>query len=470
MTQNKGDATIFLDAAEPDTSTIRWIYALVAPFPTVTDNVTRNELKAAWNGSSSGPFGGLPLLMDESTLAALTAEWGGPGSGAVSVIPSEQLLDTAWNEIPSWAVIPFEDIEPRWKVLAVDEQSPIRKNFDINAYPLVANFDLTSDLPISKVNLPATNRDPSKLTTLILTGVTALVRATAATMDARGITFPGMDIREMLLEADITHINNEVPFYGGCPDPDPEQTDLVFCSAPRYIQLLTDIGTDVVELSGDHFANYGKGAMIETLEIYKENNIPYYGGGANIEEGKKPLLMEVNGNKLMFIGCNIKSVYATATETNPGSVPCDLPYMTEQISLYRDQGYLPIATFQYHEYDSPVARPEQQVDFRMMAEAGAVIVSGSQAHIPQVMEFHNGAFIHYGLGNLFFDQMQAVGGSKTKRREFIDRHVFYNNRYLGVELITTYLEDFSRPRYMTREERADFLFNYFDLSGWAPAP
>jgi poly-gamma-glutamate synthesis protein (capsule biosynthesis protein) len=274
----------------------------------------------------------------------------------------------------------------------------------------------------------------------------------------------------MLLEADITHINNEVPFYGGCPDPDPEQTDLVFCSAPRYIQLLTDIGTDVVELSGDHFANYGKGAMMETLEIYKEYNIPYYGGGANLEEGKKPLLMEVNGNKLMFIGCNIKSVYATATDKNPGSVYCDLPYMADQISLYREQGYLPIATFQYHEYDTPVARPEQQADFRRMADAGAVIVSGSQAHIAQVMEFHNDAFIHYGLGNLFFDQMRAVGGSKTKRREFIDRHVFYDGRYLGVELITTYLEDFSRPRYMTREERADFLFNYFDQSGWVPAP
>ena len=101
-----------------------------------------------------------------------------------------------------------------------------------------------------------------------------------------------------------------------------------------------------------------------------------------------------------------------------------------------------------------------------MADSGAVIVSGSQAHVPQIMEFRNGAFIHYGLGNLFFDQMDAVGGSKTKRREFIDRHVFYDGRYLGVELITTFLEDFSRPRYMTPEERQNFLEDYFKESGW----
>lgn len=468
--RTKEEATIFLDLADSDSSKITWIYALVVPFPTVTDNITRNDFKAAWNGSSSGPLGGLPLLMDESTLAALTAALGAPGAGVAKIVPSGELLDHAWNEMPSWAVIPFDEIEPRWKVIAIDEQSPVRKNFDIKAYPLVANFGLVSDLPISATDLPLTNRDPSRLTTVVLTGVTAMVRATAKTMDVRGITFPGQDIREMLREADITHINNEVPFYGGCPDPDPEQTNLIFCSAPRYIQLLTDIGTDVVELSGDHFANYGERGMLETLDIYREHQIPYYGGGANLQEGRKPLLREVNGTKLMFIGCNIKSIYATATDEKPGAVPCDLPYMEDQIGLYRDQGYLPIVTFQYHEYDTPQARPEQQADFRRMAEAGAVVVSGSQAHVPQTMEFHSGAFIHYGLGNLFFDQMQAVGGSKTKRREFIDRHVFYDGRYIGVELFTTYLEDFSRPRYMTREERAAFLFNYFELSGWVPGP
>ena len=36
------------------------------------------------------------------------------------------------------------------------------------------------------------------------------------------------------------------------------------------------------------------------------------------------------------------------------------------------------------------------------------------------------------------------------RREFIDRHVFYDGKYLGVELLTALLEDYSRPSPMTR--------------------
>ncbi len=45
-----------------------------------------------------------------------------------------------------------------------------------------------------------------------------------------------------------------------------------------------------------------------------------------------------------------------------------------------------------------------------MKDAGADIVSGSQAHQPQGMEIRGDGFINYGLGNLFFGQAsgQAV--------------------------------------------------------------
>jgi len=91
-----------------------------------------------------------------------------------------------------------------------------------------------------------------------------------------------------------------------------------------------------------------------------------------------------------------------------------------------------------------------------------VIVSGSQAHQPQSFEFRNGAFIHYGLGNLFFDQM----ASAAVRQEFLDRHVIYDGRYISTELLTTFLEDFAQPRPMTADERAAFLAALFSASGW----
>lgn len=219
--------------------------------------------------------------------------------------------------------------------------------------------------------------------------------------------------------------------------------------------------------------------MLDTLEIYKENNIPYYGGGANEDEARLPVLLEVNGNKIAFMGCNGKRGYTfvKATDTKPGAANCDYKFFTQQIKDVTAQGYMVIFTFQHEECYHPGLCYAHEEDFHAVADAGATIVSGSQAHYAHVMEFRGDSFIHFGLGNLFFDQMtyELSDGSiiDETRREFIDRHVFYDGKYLGVELLTAMLEDFSRPRPMNEREREEFLSEYFFYSGWielSPTP
>jgi poly-gamma-glutamate synthesis protein (capsule biosynthesis protein) len=452
---------------------IQWVYALVAPFPTVTDGVTFDELKLAWTeGTAPAPFTGHPLLMEESTLAAFTALWDPPAAGAVRVVPADRLLDEAWSELPSWAIVPFESLEPKWKVLTVDSQSPVRKKFDLAAYPLTASFALQTSPGVRPADLASSNYDPSRLTTVLMTGVTALVRATALTMELKGTTYPGEKIRDLMREADIAHVSNEIPFFTGCTYPKPDQAALVFCSDPKYMDLLTDVGTDVIELTGNHFADRGAAGMLETIEIYKKDGIPYFGGGKDLQDSLQPALFEVNGNKIAFIGCNKPDIgrFPTATDFQPGAAPCDFPYLTQKINQLKAQGYVVISTFQWNEsYDWRPA-PQQMNDFRLMADSGASIVSGSQAHYAQMMEFYGGAFIHYGLGNLFFDQMGDQSWMpKGIRREFFDRYVIYDGKFISAELITAMLEDYARPRLMTAEERAGFLQEYFSYSGWIPS-
>ena len=477
--QERASASVKVDmVGESDPGSV-WVYALVAPFPTVLDGVTFNDVLSSWKGTSVGPFEGRPLLLDPSTLAAFTSLWGQPAPGAVQVIAADQLVGAAWNGRPSWAIVPFESLEPRWKVLAIDGQSPVQEDFQLDRYhlmqasfdyPLTIKFGVTCSqpCPLGEVPvLPSTNRDPARMTTLVMTGVTALVRATAFTMNTKGITYPGRDIHDWLAGADVAHISNEVPFAEDCPAPDPSQTKrLVFCSDPRYIDLLKYLGTDVVELTGNHYADYGPEAMLLTLKIYGENGMAHYGGGADLFDARKPLLLENKGNRLAFIGCNSVDIgrLPTASETRPGAAPCDYAYMTSQIRRLRAQGYIVIVSFQYYETYEPKPFDQQLHDFRLMADAGAVIVQGSQSHNPQTLEFRRGSLIHYGLGNLFFDQMGDA--STPTRREFIDRHVFYDGRYISTQLLTAELEDYARPRPMTPEERSAFLAQYFALSGW----
>jgi poly-gamma-glutamate synthesis protein (capsule biosynthesis protein) len=461
-------ANVKIDVGEQNLIS-QWVYALVSPFPSTIQGVSKDDLLLSWQGRSLDPFGGQPLLMDQTTFEMFSALWGPPASASVNVIPKNELVDYAWAHQPAWAIVPFEALAPRWKVLAVDGLSPIHKDPDLAAYPLKIPISLMGEpdaveLVKTSFSVPSTNRDPGKLTTVAMTGVTALVRATAYMMEEQGLTYPGQDIRNWLLSADVTHISNEVPFAENCPYPDPIQAEVRFCSRDAYVGLLEDVGTDVVELTGDHFQDWGTEAMLHTLDMYRQRGWLYYGGGMDLADGRKALLIDRNGNRLAFIGCNGKGgPFAQASETTPGAAACDLGWMAQEIARLKTDGYLVIATFQHHEYYTYTAAPDQQQDFRQVAEAGAVIVSGSQAHQPQGMEFLNGSFIHYGLGNLFFDQYDLCPAC---RQGLIDRHVFYDGRYISTELLPIQFIDYARSRPMTVDEANSLLQALFFASGW----
>ncbi len=255
-----------------------WVYTLVAPFPTVTDEVSATWLQSLWQGQPEGKI--QTLLINESDLPALTSILGEPGE-TIRTLPRDQILETTWTTQNTWAIIPFEEIQPRWKVLAIDGQSPIHKDFSAEKYPLdvfISASPLEQDedfsLPTELAVLHFTNLDSSKITTVMLTGVTAMVRATAVGMDQRGVLVPGENIASIMQEADILHISNEVPFAQNCP-PHTMGGYLVFCTPKSYMDLLRFVGTDIVELTGDHFEDYGEEGMLYTLELYAKEGWPF---------------------------------------------------------------------------------------------------------------------------------------------------------------------------------------------------
>lgn len=456
-----------------------WVYALAAPFDTLADELSLEELQTLWR-SGSPTAAVQTLLADAETTAAFSALWGDPSS-AVQTVAAKDLLKRAWETDGAWALLPFEQLAPRWKVITVSGQNPLDDAFDPAAYPLslalglsgsAAQLEsLTQALESAGTRLlPASNYDPDLLTTVVVTGVTALVRGTASRMERDGLTYPAQDVGDILRAADILHVSNEVSFAKNCPPPYP-WNDLRFCSREKYIELLDSIGVDVVELTGDHFADWGVEAMQNTLALYAERGWAIYGGGETETAGQQAAKFEINGNKIAFIGCNAKEkAYASADADTPGAVHCDHAWLLPAIRELKSEGYLPIVTFQHLEYYDYAAKPQLEADFQAAAAAGAVIVSGSQAHMPHGIEFDGDSFLHYGLGNLFFDQ---INFNPECAKAFIDRHVFYAGRYISTQLITIQFVDYARPRLMTTDERNALLTTVFTVSGWrtpTPAP
>ena len=456
----EGDATADVRLTVNDgTPLANWIYAVAAPFATVADDTT---WPAVTNGWATGESELGRLHVAPATSAALTAVW---GPGAAQVV-GDDLISAVWAARPSWIIVPFEELRPEWKVIRLDGRSPLTHDFSPDGYPLSLPMTVTGqpeavDEFIARWNGPATNRNAAKLTRVAMSGVTALVRATAAQMEINGILWPGEEVGPVLQSADIAHISNEVSFAADCPYPD-AYGGLIFCSRDPYFELIKHLGIDVIELTGNHLNDYGREPLSRTIDMYEAAGMQWFGGGRNLADASEPAIFEHNGNRIAFAGCNpVGPTNDWALADAAGSRPCGDDFLA-QIAQLRAEGYVVIATLQYNEHYVYYAPPDQLAAFSQLAAAGASAISGSQAHHAQGFGFEDGTFIHYGPGNLFFDQMDMMGTRQT----FVDTYVIYDGRILGVELWTGLIEKWARPRLMTDEERIDLLQTVFQASGW----
>ena len=400
-----------------------WSYALVAPLLSPTESITTADFAKLWQGDD--------LQLAPETAAALAPLYGPTHAQAFAPHP-----DLAKH----WAVVPANELLPAWKVVAVDGKHPLA---DADTQPLAVPLCASAKAHVANI-------DPAHLTVFAMTGTTAMTRYMGPLLDEKGTTYPAKDVAAWFAGADFVHVSNEVSFVPTCVQGKPT---MEFCSRESYIELLEAIHTNVIELTGSHLSDYGYKWIDHTLDMYRQRGWHWFGGGHDQVDGTRPLVLEHHGNKLALIGCNmVRTTSHEIRDTAPDTAACDMRRLDWQVRDLRAHGLLPIVSIQHEEvyvHDPPDVIVS---DFRHLAETGAAFVFGSQAHCAHPWEVHDGAFIHYGAGNFFFDQE----GTNT-RDGTVDRLFVYDNRLLTVGHLFTRLEENGRPRPLGDRERAEFL-------------
>lgn len=453
-------------------------YAVVAPFESTVDGIALEELQTRWQGLSGDPDSGVTggeMLVAGFNPGVLTSVL---GPSRVREVSRAMLVSELENAPGAVAVVPFDQLDPRVKVLTVDGQNILDKELDPHAYPLALTLEITgTGASLLHEELqgfvePATNRDADRLTTLIMTGVTAISRGTAAAIERTSLTYPADVISDTLSAADITHVSNEVPFLDDCVVNN-TYNNIVLCSHDDYSATLTAIGTDIVGLSGNHVNDFGREGARRSLMFYRSHDIPFYGSGFDLDDACEPLMWEHNGNTFAFIASlAFGPETAWATEDEPGACYYydnkeRLVALIEEMAQEVD---VVAVELQFEESYEPYPLPRQIEEFRDLRAAGADIVTGVQSHVPQAIEPYGEqdaggpGVIVYGLGNLFFDQMW----SWETRTGLIARHTIYDGRVISTEVLTTVLEDFAQPRWATEAEREEILRRIFDAAPVRP--
>lgn len=429
-------------------------FSVACPFFTVFDEISETDFRSLWKSDFTDEALIKTLYITDENLKVLSSRFGKPEGTSVQVVSKgdsmDGLLGTQFSG--TCVLVATDELQPNWKRIRIGN-SPAP--WDREYYP-------ESD----PLNIPAATQqqsfDRNRVTSLLLTGTTALSRTVSYKMAQNGIAYPAEKIRAVFEASDLRHISNESSFWSLCPEPQLKVTGMQFCTPAEFISLFTEIGVNIVELTGNHLRDYDWPPLLETLELLESKGIGYYGAGRDFSEAEKPLEINHNGNDFVFLGCNIAGPeHVFVTGQLPGVSRCNFDDLEKQIRLWSDSGRIVVVTLQYYENYSYIPNDQQRIDFQRLSDAGAVVVSGSQAHMPQIMQPMSDRWIHYGLGNLFFDQMdRPVAGT---RDEFLDRLIFYNGRLLQVELITAVLEDYSQPRLMTADERETFLTKIFSF-------
>lgn len=369
--------------------------------------------------------------------------------------------------------IDINNLTPSKKLLSIDDEYYL-DNQDAGARFTILFFSAvdTSKISILKEKLKPLYEKYQKrnLVSFAETGVTALTRRMTLKLNQVGTGVYFADyITDFLKSKTFTHLSNEVSFKNHCPG---GYQTMSLCADWRMLDTITTIGTDIIELTGNHNNDAGIENNLQTIAKYRQLGIKTVGGGENLSKAREPLDIN-NSIRLLAYNQSTSSVAngQLATNDHPGANP----YSEEQVKLdlqnAKKENKFTIVNIQYFEcYAYPnqqVAYPlcdqpiQNQKDFfRHLIDLGADIVVGTSAHQPQTYELYQNKPIFYGLGNLFFDQSYWP----DTRRSLIITHYFDGANYLQTRISPTVYDETFRTRLLTPDEAQLFLSRLLEAS------
>ncbi len=207
---------------------------------------------------------------------------------------------------------------------------------------------------------------------------------------------------DILLDADITVGNLEcVLGRGGKQERKPYTFRAAEDSATylkRYFHALS--------VANNHTLDFGREGFLECLEVLKQTDIGYFGGGEDLNAARSGLMLEVRGKRIVLLGYNdILKKNFQATESQAGSAPLQSKWAIEDIQYAKTILRADIVIPYIHWGNEMVPMPgdQERTQARQMIDAGASAVIGSHPHVVQTIDSYRGRPIVYSLGNFVFD-------------------------------------------------------------------
>ena len=203
--------------------------------------------------------------------------------------------------------------------------------------------------------------------------------------------------------------------YGWSPTPE------------KALKVLKDAHLNVMSFATNHSIDIGDEAFFETIDSCRENGIAICGAGRDLEDARKPVIMDVKGTKVGFLAyCSVAPKGYEAAKDHAGCVPLrastsfepydsqpgmppqvhsaanakDKAAMIRDIEKLREQVDVVVVCMHWGVHFVPELVAEYQVELSHAAiDAGADLIIGNHPHIMKGMDVYKGKAIFYSLNN-----------------------------------------------------------------------
>ncbi len=185
-----------------------------------------------------------------------------------------------------------------------------------------------------------------------------------------------------------------------------EAKPYTFRAHPRTLPVLAR-HFDAFSLANNHSGDFGKAAFVEQLGLMRDAGLPYFGGGADLEEAHRPWIVERNGLRIAFLGYDEFKPRAFEAGANKPGIAWSgedeqvIDDIVAARTRYHADLVIPFMHWGWEDEGYPSER--QKLFAREMLDAGADMVVGAHPHVTQGAEIHNGKPIIYSLGNFLFN-------------------------------------------------------------------
>jgi poly-gamma-glutamate capsule biosynthesis protein CapA/YwtB (metallophosphatase superfamily) len=228
---------------------------------------------------------------------------------------------------------------------------------------------------------------------------------------------------------------------------------------PKFIEGLKYAGFDIVSPNGNHAWDFGTEAFVDTIDHLRKNGIETIGAGRDIQEARRPAIIERKGTKVAFLSYNSIVPYGAAAEMwvakegFPGVAPMRVYTFYEQAEVEQPGTPCRIHTFPYREdlkaMKQDIEKAKASADIVVLAlhfgvhnlratiaeyqpdvcyaaiDAGADVIIGTHTHLQQAIEVYKGKVIFYSLANFAFDGSLPPDPPPALVQKFKDRKAFW---------------------------------------------